>query len=188
MRSFTLNNKLSGNSHFVLGPTPLVDAVPESGILPMPAVLENRIGTEMVLLWVDKTPFIHDLAGLRPFTFYLKTGLVGTSHGPVMFLLFYVLTPGRPGTPFAMVDYHVDPFNPSMIATWRDLARQTYWHLVLVDGHGTVLGLLEFPNIYGLGESLDEAMSVCSEMFHGDFWAAKDEFCATYSLGKLFSE
>jgi hypothetical protein len=188
MTRFTLNNKLSTRTKFVLGPTPLIDAVPDSGILPMPAILEDGIGSEMVLLLVDKTPFIHQMAKLRPFNLYVKTGLVQTSCGPLLFLLFHVPTPGKPGTPFAMLDYHVDLFNPSMLATWRDLARQTHWHLVLVDGKGTVLNLLEFPNVYALGDALDRAVDIASEMSHGDFWAVKEEFCATYSLEDLYNQ
>ena len=188
MGRFTLNNKLSGKAEFVLGPTPLIDAVSDSAILPMPAVLEDGIGTEMLLLLVDKTPFIRELAKLRPFNLYLKTGLVRTSHGPLMFLLFYIPTPSKTHTPFVMLDYHVDPFNPSMLGTWRDLARQTHWHLVLVDAKGMVLDLLEFPNVYGLGEALDQVVQVCAGMDHGDFWAAKEEFCRMYTLEDLHKQ
>jgi hypothetical protein len=188
MSRFTLNNKLSAKASFVLGPTPLIDAVQDSAILPMPAVLEDEIGTEMVLLLVDKTPFIHQLARLRPFDLHLKTGLVQTSHGPLMFLLFYFPTPSQPQTPFMMLDYHVNPFDPAALSMWRDLARQTHWHLLLADGEGEVYGLFEFGNVYGLGEALDQVGKVCDGMAHGDFLTAKEELSRTYSLQDLFNE
>jgi hypothetical protein len=187
MSTFTLKNKLTQKAEFILGPTPLINAVQNSGILPMPTVIEDRIGTEMALLLVDKTPFIKELSKLQPFDLHLKTGLVRTSHGPVMFLLFYIPTPGKPHTPFMMLDYHVNPFDPSMVAMWRDLARQTHWHVILVDGEGTVFNLLEFSNVYGLGHSLDQVLAVCEGMDHGIFAEAKEEFSANYSLEDLYS-
>ena len=66
MAKFTLNNKLTAKATFVLGPNPLIDAV-RDGIVPIQSVLEEGIGTEIVLLLVDKTPFIHKLARLPPF-------------------------------------------------------------------------------------------------------------------------
>jgi hypothetical protein len=187
MSKFTLKNKLTAKACFELGPTPLIDAIP-GGILPMQAVLEEGIGTETVLLLVEKTPFIHELARLRPFNLYLKTGAVRTSHGPLIFLLFYVPNPSEPQTPFMMVDCHLDPFNPSVLAVWRDLARQTHWHLVLVDGKGEVYDLFEFENVYGLGEALHQLVTACKGMAHGNFSAAKEEFCRDYDLEGLYNE
>jgi hypothetical protein len=188
MNHVTLNNKLSGKIKCALGPIPYFDTVSDAGILPMLMVLEERIGTEMVLLWIDKTPFINELAQLQPFTLYLKMGLVQTSHGPLMFLLFHVANPDEPKTPFAMMDFHVNLFSPSIVSTLRDLDRQTHWHLILVDGEGAEVGLFEFSNDYGLGAALDQYVVACTGMSHGDFMAAKEEFTRTYSLEDLYNE
>jgi hypothetical protein len=64
---FVLNNKLSRKAHFELAECPVFDPVPESGILPVPLILEDRIGPEMTLLLIDKTPFIYTLAKVKPF-------------------------------------------------------------------------------------------------------------------------
>ena len=187
MSKFLLNNKLSRKAHFELGECSVFDMVPESGILPMPAILEDRIGSEMVLLLIDKTPFIYTLAKVKPFDLMLKTGMVKTSHGPLAFLLFYVPKVGTPEDPYFAHDYHLNPFDSGMMATWRDLARQSHWHLILVDADREVQGVLEFKNVYGLGETLGQMSKAVQGWEPGDFALAKEEFCGQYSLSDLFA-
>jgi hypothetical protein len=187
MSRFTLNNKLSGKVHLELGDYPILDMVPASGgIVPMLVVLEEHIGTEMVLFLIDKTPFIYTLAKVKPFELMLRIGMVATSHGPVAFLLFYVRNRDEPDNPFFTYDLHLNPFNARMMTTWRDLARQSHWHLLLVDGAKEVVGFLEFANVYGLGEALAAIAKACCDLQPGDFNLAKQEFCDRYSLKDLF--
>ena len=185
MSHFVLNNKLSRKAHFELGECPVFDLVPDSGIVPMPVALEDRIGTEMALLLIDKTPFIYTLAKVKPFDLLLKTGMVETSHGPVAFLFFYVPNVASPDDPYFSHDHHLNPFNLGLMATWRDLARQSHWHLILVDSEREVQGVLEFGNVYGLGEALDAMTNAVSDFQPGDFALAKQEFCEQYSLKDL---
>jgi hypothetical protein len=186
MGKFVLNNKLSGKAHFQLGECPLFDLVPDAAIIPMPAILEDGIGTETALFLIDKTPYIYTLAKVKPFDLMLKTGMVATSHGPVAFLIFYVPNADDPGHFFFVHDCHLDPFNPSMMASWRDLARQSHWHLILVDGKKEVVGVLEFENVYDLGTALTAMSEACAELQPGDFQLAKREFCEQNSLPDLF--
>lgn len=187
MSRFTLDNKLTSTAHFELGQCPLFDLVPESAVVPIPAILDDQIGSEMVLLLIDKTPFIYTLAKVKPFSLMLKTGLVETSHGPVGFLLFYVPQPGSPDDPYFAHDYHLNLSDPGVLATWRDLARQTHWHLILVDSEREVQDVLEFENVYGLGQALTAMTNASAEMQTGDFALAKQEFCEQYSLNDLFN-
>lgn len=186
MSRFILNNKLSGKAHFELGECPVFDLVPESGILPVPLILEDRIGSEMALVLIDKTPFIYTLAKVKPFDLKLKIGMVATSNGPLAFLLFYVPKTGTPDDPYFAQDYHLNPFNPGMMATFRDLARQSHWHVILVDADRKVQGVLEFENVYGLSNSLDQIAQATENWESGDFVLAKQEFCEQYSLSDLF--
>ena len=187
MSQFVLNNKLLRKSHFELGECPVFDLVPESGILPVPLILEDRIGSEMALLLIDKTPFIYTLAKVKPFDLMMKIGMVATSHGPLAFLLFYVPQAGTPDDPYFALDYHLNPFNAGMMATFRDLARQSHWHVILVDGDKEVQGVLEFENVYGLGKALDQITQAIEGWEPGDFALAKLEFCDQYSMCDLFA-
>ena len=187
MSRFVLNNKLSRKARFELDECSVFDLVPESGVIPMPVVLEDRIGSEMALLLIDKTPFIYNLAKVKPFDLMLRTGMVNTSHGPVAFLLFYVPNAASPDDPYFAHDYHLNPFNPGMMATWRDLARQSHWHLILVDSEREVQGVLEFENVYGLGEALGAMTNAVSDLQPGAFALAKKEFCHQYSLNDLLN-
>jgi hypothetical protein len=186
MSKFVLNNKLSGKAQFELGDCPFFDDLPESGILPMPAVLEARIGTEMALMLLDRTPFIYTLAKVKPFDLMLKTGMVATSHGPVVFLLYFVPNPDAPDDPYFAFDYHVNPFDPTMMGMLRDLARQSHWHLILVDNDRQVQGVMEFGNVYGLGEAVEKMTQAIDGWKSGNFALAKQEFCDQYQLKDLF--
>jgi hypothetical protein len=96
-------------------PTALGDA---EGIAPLRLTLAPDIGQEVVLLWLDRTPFINELVGLTPFDLRLKSGLVRTSLGPLLFLLFYVPNPARPDDPIVAIDVHIDPTNRSPLSLW----------------------------------------------------------------------
>jgi len=187
MSRFVLNNKLSRKAHFELGECPVFDLVSDFGILPVPLILEDRIGSEMALLLIDKTPFIYTLAKVKPFDLMLKTGMVVTSHGPLAFLLFYVPKAGTPDDPYFSNDYHLNPFDTAMMATWRDLARQSHWHLILVDADREVQDVLEFENVYGLGDALDQMTQTIESRQPGNYALAKQEFCDKYSLQDLFN-
>jgi hypothetical protein len=186
MSKFVLNNKLSGKAHFELGECPIFDLVPDCGVIPMPAILEARIGSEMALYLIDKTPFIYTLAKVKPFDLMLKTGMVATDHGPVAFLLIYVPNPASPDDPYFAYDYHLNPFDAGMIAAFRDLARQSHWHLILVDADRQVQGVMEFGNVYHLGEALDKMTKAIEGWKPGNFALAKQQFSDQYSLKDLF--
>jgi hypothetical protein len=74
-----LKNKWThGKTNFVLPPLPPQLRAAE-GIIPWRLALDPKVGSEMVLLLLDRTPFVHDLAKIRPFDLRLRTGLVRTS-------------------------------------------------------------------------------------------------------------
>jgi hypothetical protein len=180
------HNKLSSKTHFELGPFPQFYSWPDSGILPVPATLDPRTGNEIALFLFDKTPFIYELARVRPFDLMLKTGLVRTDNGPLLFLLFYVPDPRQPGRPFAILDCHLNPLDPQSLQPWGQLDRQAYWHVVLVDQRPSVVDLFEFENVYELGDTLDQAASVCASLAAGNFDLAKREFCDNYTPEELY--
>lgn len=157
------------------------------GIMPIPSVIDPLVGSEMVLLLIDHTPFIYELAKTRPFRLLLKTGLVKTSHGPVMFLLFTIPNPLPGQPPLLHIDAHANPFDIQHMTVWRDLSRQSHWHLFLVDAKQAQAGFFELENTYNLDATLSKVMKVCQGMPQGNFWLAKAEFCEKYSLEDLAS-
>lgn len=181
-----LNNKwMHGTTFFTLPPlSPELQTF--EGIGPWNLVVDPKVGTETVLLLLDRTPFIHGLAKVRPFVFELKSGLVRTSHGPLLFMLFYIPDPKEPGTVFCALDAHVNPCDPKHMVNWHSLARQTHWHLILVGDADKLVDLFEFPNTFGLSQTLDQVESVCQKMQGGSFDDAKAEFCDKYTLDDLF--
>lgn len=185
MATFALNNKLSGTKTFGFDPS-ILQRHPGEGILPMSLAVEDRIGTETALILLDRTPFIYELAKVRPFNLMLKSGVVRTSHGPVAFFLFWFPDPRQPQMPFASFDCHANPLDRVLMLPWRDLARQSHWHLILVDGKGQVVDVFEFPNEYGMADTLEQFDQVCQGMTCGDFLLAKSEFCERCSLEYLF--
>ena len=178
-------NKLtSSKASYVMPPLP-PELANDEGIVPCKIVIDPKVGTETCLLLLDRTPFIYDLAKVRPFDLRLKSGLVRTAHGPVFFQLFYVPDPNRPGKEFVAIDAHVNPYDPQHMTLWRDLARQSHWHLILLGAGDKLVDLFEFPNTFELGETLDKVETVCEKMPHGSFDDAKAEFCARHTIDDL---
>lgn len=182
---FALHNKWRhGKARFDLGQ--IDDRILSAeGIVPVSAVLDSSLGSEIVLLLLDPTPFVHTLAATNPFRLLLKTGVARTDHGPVMFFLFTVPDPSPHQPHVIQIDAHADPFNSHHMTLWRDLSRQSHWHLVLVGEGSRQFGFYEFENNFNLGASLDHVATACRGMSHGDFWEAKAEFSLTYSTNDL---
>ena len=180
-----LNNKWPGapaRFDFTTLPAELHAA---EGILPLPLALDDQIGTEMVLTLFDRTAFIHRLAATKPFDLMMKAGLVGTDYGPLMFILFWIPNPDDPGQPLTAIDCHINPLDRESFQPWRDISRQSHWHLFLVDSDQQQQGFFEFENVYGLGETLDRVIETCEEMESADFMLAKQEFCDLYDIPTL---
>jgi hypothetical protein len=182
-----LRNKWShGQTEFVLPPLP-AHLRGKEGLLPLDLVVDPQVGKEVALFLLDPTPFIHDLAALNPLTLQLKSGLYNTSYGPLLFLLFYVPDPIEPDRIFVGFDLHVNPFEVTHLEVWRQLARQTHWHLVLVGGDGQLVDFYEFENTYNLDRTLDYAVEATRGMPHGSFDMAKQEFISSVSVEDLFA-
>ncbi len=178
------NKWLRGTSMFGLMPLPHELGHAE-GILPFNMVVDPAVGSETVLLLLDRSPFIDDLAQVRPFDLRLKTGIVRTAHGPLLFLLFYVTDPRQEGAVLLAIDAHVNPHEPQHMDAWRELARQSHWHLILVGENDKLVHSFEFENDFGLDQTLAAVEDLSGTPSRGSFDAAKTEFCATYSIDHL---
>jgi hypothetical protein len=191
MSKFTLSNKwsseVSSRPTFELGDLAFFGDLPQSGVMPMPMIVENRIGSEMVLMLYDKTPFVSTLAKMKSLALILTSGLVHTSHGPVIFLFFHIPNAATPDHPyFAFVNY-TNPFNSEQMATLWSLANQSHWHLILVDGDQRVKAVEEYKNVFGLDETLANNADAISDKHPGDFALATLEFSNKYTLQDLLN-
>ena len=162
------------------------------GILPFSLIYDSKIGPEVALLWFDRTSFIYELAKVKPFRLNLHSGLANTSHGPIWFIVFFVPNPNNSEIPFASTDCHINPFNPKHLSIFRDLARQSHWHVVLVDKEDKVVDLYEFNNNYKLNHTIDQIEEVYLDketdvlfMDSDSFDAAKQEFYSKYTIDDL---
>jgi serine/threonine protein kinase len=155
------------------------------GIIPMITTSE-RGDTEVSLFLIDRTPFIYELAELRPFTLNLKSILYNTSHGFLVCALFYLVQPNNPKQMFVGFEGYINIFNPSILTTYLQLSRQSHWHLFLIDTNDEVVDLFEFENSYDLENTLNQAIKLSRNTPHGDFMMAKQEFMDTFSMDDLF--
>ena len=171
-----------GEVRLELPPLPSV-LLTSSGIKPISFVLDQRIGPEIVLLITEPREQAKEFEGRNITGFFMKSGLVNTSYGPVCFLLFYFPSPDTG----LRVTYEniVNPKDEQQVSIYRQLAEQKYWHVVIADNDGEVLNFFEFHNIYGLADTLKQVQQVCSELHVSDFMAAKAEYELTYSIEEL---
>jgi len=154
------------------------------GIMPMPVRLSPKTGAEVILLYIDHTPFVYELARIRPFNMYLKSGLAETAHGPILFHLFRFCAQD-PETPILLVDAYANPHNTQHMTLWRSLSQQSHWHLFLVDSQAEQAGFFEFTNTFNLAQPLAAASGACTGTTGRNFLAAKAEFCDTHTVEDL---
>ena len=157
------------------------------GLTPMPVIMDITVGEEVALYWLDRNPFVHELAAIRPFQFFLRSGLFRSDFGPLMWMLFYVPNPAGDPQPFASVECHLNPSELSQISLWRRLAHQTHWHLTLLGAGDEVADFFEFENCFGLADTLDTMEEACRGMRVIDFMRAKQEFWDTYGMDDLYA-
>ena len=178
-----MNNKWRhGKVHFDLSPLPPI-LIASSGIMPISVVLDSDVGQEIVLLVTEPRDKVKEYEGRDITRFMLKAGLVNTSFGPVCFLLFYFPDP----LTGAQVTYEntINPKDRQQLAIYEQLSRQRYWHVIIADDLGEVTNFFEFPNEYGLGETLQQVDNACENMQVTDFMSAKSEYESRYSIEQL---
>jgi len=146
-------------------------------------ILDSGVGTEIILLITEPRRQAQEFAGRDITSFYLKSGLVNTPYGPVFWLLFYFPDPVTGQS--VIYENSVNPKDQSQLSNFEQLASQKYWHVVIADDKGKVINLFEFPNSYGLKDTLAQVHNVCSRMAVKDFIRAKQEYENSYSIEKL---
>jgi hypothetical protein len=187
MNQFILNNKVSKSPSFELGDVPFFDELPQTGIALMRLVMEDGFGVETVLVLYDKTPYVSTLAEINPLELMLKSGMVRTSNGPVIFLFFYVPNADTPNDPDFAYVYHANPFDADQMATLRGLAHQSHWHVILVDADQIPQSVLEFDNDFPLAETLADNVDAISNMQPGNFLLAAREFGDKHTVQDLLN-
>lgn len=171
-----------GKVHFELPPLPTM-LITSPGIKPITVVLDSDVGQEIVLLITEPRDKVKEYEGRDITRFMLKAGLVNTSCGPVCFLLFYFPDP----LSGALVTYEstINPKDKQQLSIYEQLSSQSYWHVVIADDSGEVTNFFEFPNEYGLRETLQQVSDVCENMQVTDFMSAKAEYESRYSIEQL---
>ena len=158
-----------------------------SGVLPLPLVLDPKIGSEVVLLIIDRTDFAYEIARLEPFRLNIQSGLVPCPSGPVLFFLFWLANPKVPQDSLATFECTVNPHNADMMQPYWELARQTHWHVFVIGPGGEELNWFEFENEFNLELTLQPVSRVIAKYPCDDFEAAKLEFQTQFSLDDLFT-
>lgn len=158
-----------------------------NALVPRPVIMDLTVGDEIALYWLDRTPFIYELAAIRPFRLSMCSGLFRSDFGPLIWLLFYVKNTAGESQPFASMECHLNPAAPGQMEMWRRLANQTHWHLTLLGAGNEVADFFEFENCYGLGDALDMMDDACLSMPVIDFMRAKQQFLDRYSMDDLYA-
>jgi hypothetical protein len=175
-----------GTGHFQVHSFP-PELAAMDGLFPLDVIIDPTVGGEVALYWIDQTPFVHELAAIRPFQLFLRCGLFRSDFGPLMWMLFYVPNPSPVPQPFASVECHLNPFDSEQRSIWRRLANQTHWHLTLLGADNEVADFFEFENCFNLEEALDVTEEACSGMRSIDFMRAKQAFWDRHSMDDLYS-
>ncbi len=154
-----------------------------SGVLFEEVMLEARIGPEAVALLIDPNP--DELLKKTKLDLNLKTGIVDTAYGPVLFLIWWVapLVSGRPSVFYEQV---MNPLSPNTTVVLSRLSSQTHLHILVVGAGGRVTDLFEYRNIFGF-ENVLIGTTAARDAWHGpaDFQRAQQSYEEDYSIDEL---
>lgn len=156
------------------------------GMLPVSAVINLQVGEEVVFYLKDSTPFINTLAKAHPFNLRVHGGVARNQYGCLGFFVCWIPSPFNQRVPLIIYDLYVNLQNEALLGTWRELAFQTHWHMLLLDRKNEQRGFFEFANTFRIHEFLDEMQHYCHGMPVLDFDKAKAEFMAGKSVEDLF--
>jgi hypothetical protein len=158
-----------------------------NGIVPMRSLIDSSVGQEVALYWLDQTSFVTELAAVRPFQLFMKSGCCPGEFGSLPWLLFYVPNPDDTAPqPFAASDCYINVSSPDQLRLWRDLANQTHWHLTLLGANNVVHDFFEFENHFGLDQALDTMELMCGMMPTKDFMRAKKDFLDANTVEDMY--
>lgn len=178
-----LDNKWNhGAVHFQLPPLPDVFRA-SPGIKLVPLVLDPDVGGEIVLLIIEPGERICEFENSKSLDFFMRSGLVNTSYGPVYWLLFYFTSP--PDGQIIAYENSINPKDENQTNRYKQLASQKYWHVIMADNIGNVVNFFEFENSYGLDSALAQVAEVCADMQVSNFMAAKAEYEMMYTIDEL---
>lgn len=180
-----IDNKWThGKVKLILPPIPPV-LLERSGVKPVPLIFDQNIGTEIALLITEPREKAREFGGRDITGFFLKSGLVKTSYGPICWLLFFFPSPvtGQKVT----YENVLNPKDEQQISIYRQLGKQKYWHVVIVDDQCDVVNFFEFRNNFRLLDALKQMQQVCYQLDVVHFGSAKAEYEATYSIEELLN-
>ena len=124
----------------------------------------------------ESRTFLTELRKQGPYQLRLNAGIVKTSAGPIIFLLWW-FPPQIDGKPFAGYELLISPKpGPSGTDLLRRAALQTHLHLVILDEHQEVFAVLEFENTYGFGPLVAATGKIDPLPAAYDFVRAKEAF------------
>lgn len=169
------NNKFAfqGKRNFTKGDWQIPSAF---GVHFNAATLQVEVGPEVILLLSERRAFLTELRNQGPYQLRLNSGIVKTSAGPIIFLLWW-FSPLIDGKPFAGYELLISPKpGPSGVDLLAQVASQTHLHLVILDEHQDVFGVVEFENTYGLGGLVAATKKIGSLPTGYDFFKAKEAF------------
>jgi len=150
------------------------------------ATLMQELGQETVLILREERQFMTGLRKHGPFVLNIKSGAVRTSAGPIVFMLWW-FPPMIDDMPYALYELLISPSPPPTISDLLQKAsRQTHLHLVMLDEEQEVFDVVEFENVYGLGNLLEASREIGATLTGYDFEAAKKAFNKEISLETLF--
>jgi hypothetical protein len=181
-----INNKFAfqGKRHFSKGDWQIPNGL---GIHFNVATLQAEVGPEVILIFSEIRTFLIELRNQGPYQLRLNSGIMNTSAGPIIFLLWW-FPPLIEGRPFAgyelLISPKSGPFGTDLL-NQADL--QTHLHLVILDECQEVFAVVEFENTYGLGQLVAATEKVNPLPTGYDFFKAKEAFLREIPQERLLS-
>lgn len=149
------------------------------------ATVDPEVGDETFVTISDDPAFAAAYAKTRPFNLHATQGLIRTSHGIVMFIVWTVAA-GSPNE--AMMEHFLDPKDRGTMELLASLGQQSHLKALVVNiATNEVVDWFEFQNVYGFADSSALITDLVRNEAPGNFGAAVQEAMSLYDTPDLLA-
>jgi hypothetical protein len=128
----------------------------QPSIFPYRVMIDSKKGSEVVLIYCDERQYLDEIIALEVFNFLTKSGAINTEYGPICFYVFAIKSQNSLKDNLVILDAYLNPYSPEQKILWRDLSRQKYWHLFILNENYEQLGFREIKNAFCLEKFLNK--------------------------------
>lgn len=179
---FKQNKWNQGRIHLVFPPL-AAELKGKIGCRIQKCVFDPIVGEEVYLMILDEPLYAKELADIKPFNLFCKTGMVRTNQGMVLFMLFTIKDGEEEVVTFETL---LNPHKMNTVSLLSSWGQQSHLKVIVMENqNGEIKNWYEFENDFGISDAIKTIAECIGHEKEGNFLLAQQEFYKNYDLDEL---